>query len=128
MGRWSQFDEDAYRLPEGMRRVGYDFDSGRHRFRDRDGVLYEGPQGAKFGVMTKVQILEETSGGYRKQARTKTWRSRAVYIGWVSSVSNRIRHFCRQALHQQQRISHNNSLPPPRGGRLTAYLATRHTP
>jgi len=54
MGRWTQYDEDDYRLPEGMKRVGYDSDSRRYYFRDRSGVLYEGAQGAEFGDMTRV--------------------------------------------------------------------------
>jgi len=66
MGRWTQYDEDDYRLPEGMKRVGYDSDSGRYYFRDREGVLYEGGEGAEFGEMTRVSgapvaIPEETS-------------------------------------------------------------------
>jgi len=36
-----------------MKRVGYDSDSGRYYFRDREGVLYEGAQGAEFGEMTR---------------------------------------------------------------------------
>jgi hypothetical protein len=48
--------QDDYRLPEGMKRVGYDSDSGRYYFRDRDGVVYEGGQGAKFGEMTRGEF------------------------------------------------------------------------
>ncbi|EIW63810.1 uncharacterized protein TRAVEDRAFT_109915 [Trametes versicolor FP-101664 SS1] len=54
MGRWTQYDEDSYRLPEGMKRVGYDSDTGRYQFRDQDGALWEGPQGAEFGEMRRV--------------------------------------------------------------------------
>ena len=36
-----------------MKRVGYDSDSGRYYFRDREGVLYEGGEGAEFGEMTR---------------------------------------------------------------------------
>ncbi|KAI0249506.1 hypothetical protein BJV78DRAFT_1226617 [Lactifluus subvellereus] len=53
MGRWSQYDEDDYRLPEGMKRVGYDADSGKYFFRDKDGHLWEGQDGARFGEMTQ---------------------------------------------------------------------------
>ena len=72
MGRWTQYDEvrllvhsvpgqylcqrteqDDYRLPEGMKRVGYDSDSGKFYFRDRDGSLWEGAEGAQYGEMTK---------------------------------------------------------------------------
>lgn len=62
MGRWTQYDEDEYRLPEGMKRVGYDADSGRYLFRDRDdGRLWEGQEGAQFGVMTRVSDARTTT-------------------------------------------------------------------
>lgn len=35
-----------------MKRVGYDADTGRYYFRDRDGSLWQGPQGAEYGQMT----------------------------------------------------------------------------
>jgi hypothetical protein len=36
-----------------MKRVGYDADSGKYFFRDRDGHLWEGKEGAHFGDMTQ---------------------------------------------------------------------------
>jgi len=54
MGRWSQYDEDDYRLPEGIKRVGYDADSGKYFFRDEEGHIWEGQEGARFGEMTRV--------------------------------------------------------------------------
>jgi hypothetical protein len=45
--------QDDYRLPEGMKRVGYDADSGKYFFRDKDGHLWEGKEGAHFGDMTQ---------------------------------------------------------------------------
>jgi len=36
-----------------MKRVGYDADSGKYFFRDREGQLWEGPEGAEFGEMTR---------------------------------------------------------------------------
>lgn len=71
MGRWSQYDEvrtfslsglsrhdyqnlqDDYRLPEGLERVGYDADSGKYFFRDKEGQLWEGQEGERFGEMTR---------------------------------------------------------------------------
>ncbi|VDC06708.1 unnamed protein product [Peniophora sp. CBMAI 1063] len=55
MGRWTQYDEDEYRLPSGMKRVGYDADTGRYYFRGGDGTLWEGAQGAQYGEMRKVE-------------------------------------------------------------------------
>ncbi|KAH7878681.1 uncharacterized protein C8R40DRAFT_781764 [Lentinula edodes] len=54
MSRWTQYDEDSYRLPEGMERIGYDSDSGKYIFRDRDGSVWQGPEGAEYGEMTRV--------------------------------------------------------------------------
>jgi len=47
-------EQDDRRLPEGMKRVGYDADSGKYLFRDKDGSLWEGQEGARFGEMTRV--------------------------------------------------------------------------
>ncbi|KDQ62850.1 carbohydrate-binding module family 50 protein [Jaapia argillacea MUCL 33604] len=55
MGRWTQYDEDSYRLPEGMKRVGYDADTQKYSYRDRDGSLWEGPEGASYGELTQVE-------------------------------------------------------------------------
>ncbi|EIM83566.1 uncharacterized protein STEHIDRAFT_63096 [Stereum hirsutum FP-91666 SS1] len=67
MGRWTQYDEDEARLPEGMTRVGYDSDTGKYYFRDSDGSLWEGPEGAQYGEMVKVSdapiALGESSNG-----------------------------------------------------------------
>jgi len=57
MGRWTQYDEDAYRLPEGMERIGYDTDTMRYHFRDQDGSVWQGTEGAEFGEMTRVDGL-----------------------------------------------------------------------
>jgi len=54
MGRWTQYDEDDYRLPEGMKRIGYDADTMRYCFRDEDDSVWQGSEGAEFGEMTKV--------------------------------------------------------------------------
>ncbi|KAG6897094.1 hypothetical protein C0992_004178 [Termitomyces sp. T32_za158] len=54
MGRWTQEDEDDYRLPEGMKRTGYDTDTGRYYFTDQDGNVWQGAQGAQFSEMTLV--------------------------------------------------------------------------
>jgi len=60
MGRWSRYDEDDHRLPEGMKRIGYDSDTGRYYFRDSDGSFWQGPQGGQFGELTKVDEVPET--------------------------------------------------------------------
>jgi len=54
MGRWTQYDEDDYRLPEGMKRIGYDSDTGRYYFRDADGSIWQSAEGSEYGDLTKV--------------------------------------------------------------------------
>ncbi|KAK7695204.1 hypothetical protein QCA50_002394 [Cerrena zonata] len=54
MGRWTQYDEDEYRLPEGMKRVGYDADTRKYYFRDSDGSLWQSAEGNQYGQLTQV--------------------------------------------------------------------------
>ncbi|KAG2022590.1 hypothetical protein CC2G_000327 [Coprinopsis cinerea AmutBmut pab1-1] len=54
MGRWTQYDEDDYRLPEGMKRIGYDSDTGRYFFRDADGSIWASAEGSEYGELSKV--------------------------------------------------------------------------
>ncbi|KAF8640850.1 hypothetical protein AX17_000498 [Amanita inopinata Kibby_2008] len=66
MGRWTQFDEDEYNLPEGMKRIGYDADEGCYYFRDSDGSVWRGAEGARYSEMTKVSgPRQSTSSGER---------------------------------------------------------------
>jgi len=41
-----------------MKRVGYDADSGKYFFRDNEGQLWEGQEGAEFGEMTRVSATQ----------------------------------------------------------------------
>ncbi|KIK07097.1 hypothetical protein K443DRAFT_88029 [Laccaria amethystina LaAM-08-1] len=54
MGRWTQYDEDEARLPEGMQRIGYDADSSRYTFRDKEGNIYQSAPRAEYGILTPV--------------------------------------------------------------------------
>ncbi|KAJ7481775.1 hypothetical protein FB451DRAFT_1170923 [Mycena latifolia] len=54
MGRWTQFNEDSTRLPEGMKRTGYDADTARYTFCDREGNTYLGPPHEEYGSLTLV--------------------------------------------------------------------------
>ena len=40
-----------------MIRVGYDSDTGRYHFQDRDGVVWQGAEGAEFGEMTRGEMF-----------------------------------------------------------------------
>ena len=50
------FSQDEYRLPEGMKLIGYDSDSERYYFRDTDGSLWVGSPGSEFGQMTRGEF------------------------------------------------------------------------
>ncbi|KAF9011967.1 hypothetical protein BDQ17DRAFT_1345202 [Cyathus striatus] len=54
MGRWTQYEEDASRLPEGFMRVGYDAETQRYKFKDRYGKLYQSELGAAYGTLTPI--------------------------------------------------------------------------
>ncbi|KAK7042243.1 hypothetical protein R3P38DRAFT_2889329 [Favolaschia claudopus] len=54
MGRWTQCNEDSTRLPEGVTRIGYDADTARYSFCDREGNLYLGPPHEDYGSLTLV--------------------------------------------------------------------------
>ncbi|KAH6886220.1 peptidoglycan-binding LysM [Thelonectria olida] len=54
MSRFSRYDTDEERLPEGMERVGYDADTQVYTFRDVDGSYWEGAPGSQYGHLTKV--------------------------------------------------------------------------
>ncbi|THU78267.1 hypothetical protein K435DRAFT_762112 [Dendrothele bispora CBS 962.96] len=52
MGRWTQSTEDSCRLPEGFRRIGYDSDTERYIFEDRNGQRYYSAPGSEYGKLT----------------------------------------------------------------------------
>lgn len=49
MGRYTDADSDVERLPDGMKRIGYDADTQIYTYRDADGTLWEGAPGAEYG-------------------------------------------------------------------------------
>ncbi|KFA78262.1 hypothetical protein S40288_02692 [Stachybotrys chartarum IBT 40288] len=54
MSRFSHYDTDEERLPEGMKRVGYDADTQVYTFRDADGSFWESAPGCEYGRLTQV--------------------------------------------------------------------------
>jgi len=68
MSRFSYYDTDEERLPEGMRRVGYDADTQVYTFRDdTDGSLWEGAPGATYGQLTRVSGPSQQSTSEEEQ-------------------------------------------------------------
>lgn len=54
MSRFSRYDTDEERLPEGMSRVGYDADTQVYTFQDADGSYWESAPGSQYGRLTRV--------------------------------------------------------------------------
>ncbi|KAF8211067.1 hypothetical protein K438DRAFT_1569303 [Mycena galopus ATCC 62051] len=54
MGRWTQYNEDSTRLPVGMKRIGYDADTARYTFCDREGKVYMGPAHEEYGLLSPI--------------------------------------------------------------------------
>ncbi|KAF8638375.1 hypothetical protein AX16_010522 [Volvariella volvacea WC 439] len=63
MGRWTQYEEDAHRLPHGMKRVGYDADTRVYTFQDRDGRYYHSAPGEEYGILRPVRGVVVTRPG-----------------------------------------------------------------
>ncbi|KAF7319322.1 hypothetical protein HMN09_00269800 [Mycena chlorophos] len=59
MARWT--DDDSEALPPGMRRIGYDGDSGRYEFQDEEGNIYQGSAGTQVGFLTLVRRARRAS-------------------------------------------------------------------
>ncbi|KAI1127769.1 carbohydrate-binding module family 50 protein [Nemania abortiva] len=55
MARWSEYDTDEERLPEGMQRIGYDADTQTYTFRDAQGGIWESAPGNQYGQLRRVQ-------------------------------------------------------------------------
>ncbi|KAI0137027.1 hypothetical protein BJ170DRAFT_589978 [Xylariales sp. AK1849] len=71
MGRWSHYDTDEERLPEGMTRIGYDADDQTYTYRDTDGSTWESAPGSQYGRLTRVSgppQPRDTDGSTRESA------------------------------------------------------------
>ena len=64
MGRWTRYEEEAQRLPEGMKRIAYDADTRIYTFRDRDGKLYRSAPGEEYGRLVPVVDTTNASRPY----------------------------------------------------------------
>ncbi|KAK7473014.1 hypothetical protein VKT23_001118 [Stygiomarasmius scandens] len=53
MGRWTQYDEDEYRLPQGLRRTGYDADTGQYHFSGEQGGSYKSAPYSRYRLSTQ---------------------------------------------------------------------------
>ncbi|KIK35905.1 hypothetical protein CY34DRAFT_811803 [Suillus luteus UH-Slu-Lm8-n1] len=137
MGRWAQYDEDDYRLPEGMKRVCYDADSGRYYFRDSAGLVYEGPVGSRFGVLTLVSeiptsipkvdlhapilALDENGTPYNFRGLGTSYRALvSFFLIPASSIADTVR-------STKQRLGWDRALARIRRWRVLPLGKTRHS-
>ncbi|KAF9078375.1 hypothetical protein BDP27DRAFT_1309491 [Rhodocollybia butyracea] len=72
MSRFTQYSEDACRLPEGFQRIAYDADTERYTFRDRKGALYQSAPGQEYGKLTPVSDKRAESWRYDDQYKRPT--------------------------------------------------------
>ncbi|KAI8949570.1 carbohydrate-binding module family 50 protein [Xylaria longipes] len=100
MARWSEYDTDEERLPEGMQRVGYDADTQVYTFRDTEGGLWESAPGNRYGQLRRVATLpsygEEdessptqplTFDGADNSGRQASWRQEMMpLLNWFLLV------------------------------------------
>ncbi|KAL0934678.1 LysM domain-containing protein [Colletotrichum truncatum] len=89
MSRFSRYDTDDERLPEGMQRVGYDADTQTYTYRDSDGSYWEGAPGNEYGHLTQVSggghasrharqpVIDPDTRGRLWEEERKNWRQ-----GW----------------------------------------------
>ncbi|KAJ8120284.1 hypothetical protein ONZ43_g2966 [Nemania bipapillata] len=62
MARWSEYDTDEERLPEGMQRIGYDADTQVYTFRDAQGGIWESAPGSQYGHLRRVHDAPPSYG------------------------------------------------------------------
>jgi len=70
MGYWSQFEEDSTRLPEGLKRIGYDADTATYTYEDSDGNRYEGAPSCEYGVLTEIGSSSPARQTYSSRSNT----------------------------------------------------------
>ncbi|KAL2201980.1 hypothetical protein CC79DRAFT_158715 [Sarocladium strictum] len=75
MSRFSRYDTDEERLPEGMTRVAYDSDTQVYTFQDADGSYWESAPGNQYGQLTRAGQEPHQAFHYSEAARPRpSWR------------------------------------------------------
>ncbi|XP_014554285.1 carbohydrate-binding module family 50 protein [Bipolaris victoriae FI3] len=70
MGRYTNMDSDAERLPSGFERIGYDADTQTYTFRDAGGIMYESEPGNRYGELHRVD----------SQSSSQSSRSASIHL------------------------------------------------
>ncbi|KAF2674081.1 hypothetical protein BT63DRAFT_473858 [Microthyrium microscopicum] len=80
MGRWADRESDSERLPEGMRRVGYDADTQTYTFQDEEGNFYEGAPGARYGTLYPTGTRGPKAVPDSVPDKDESWRYMAPFV------------------------------------------------
>jgi hypothetical protein len=98
MPRKWDIDGDKERLPEGVKRTGYDADTRKYTYETDDGSVYEGAPGQQYGALTKTAesvrsrstTLSSSSPSQRTTSRAGTLppRSRSDSAQTFSTILN----------------------------------------
>ncbi|KZP07275.1 hypothetical protein FIBSPDRAFT_875674 [Athelia psychrophila] len=83
MGKWSQYDEDSHRLPEGVIRTGYDADTKKYTFHDKaTGQRYQSGARQRYGTLEPVDASSTPAGA--ADAYCESWEE---VLDWEDSTS-----------------------------------------
>lgn len=75
MSRYHAYeDEDEYRLPEGLQRVGYDADTQTYTFQSSDGTIYSGLPGNRYGKIVPASQLTDIDQEEIVRDNREAWR------------------------------------------------------
>ncbi|SJL10114.1 uncharacterized protein ARMOST_13498 [Armillaria ostoyae] len=109
MSRWSQYNEDSCRLPEGFRRIGYDADTKRYTFSDKRGKLYQSAPGEEYGTLSPVVSTSTT----RPEAFYSDRKKPKVSVSTTPAAKTFHDFLPSSAITSPSSSSGRNSLSPP---------------
>ncbi|KAK0499982.1 hypothetical protein EDD18DRAFT_1147908 [Armillaria luteobubalina] len=114
MSRWSQYNEDSCRLPEGFRRIGFDADTKRYTFSDKRGRLYQSASGEEYGTLTPI-VSTSTS---RPEAFYSDRQKPKVSVSTTPAAKTFHDFLPSSAITSPSSSSGRNSLSPPPSARF----------
>ncbi|KAF9077846.1 hypothetical protein BDP27DRAFT_1357231 [Rhodocollybia butyracea] len=84
MGRWTQYDEDDYRLPSGFKRTGYDADTGQYTFEDHSGNTWNGAAHQEYGTLRRPNSPATMKPRTSSKPATKPATTGSLEEPWTS--------------------------------------------
>ncbi|PMD37886.1 hypothetical protein L207DRAFT_635337 [Hyaloscypha variabilis F] len=132
--RWSQQESDEARLPEGMRRVGYDADTQTYTYQDHHGSSWEGAPGAKYGVLNRTGHVRFETETKEDDAQEKLYSAdgpRKQLLGVLSSGFGRLLNLARDLISQattKQPSNPGDKILPPLPGKIRSKKQPQRYP